>query len=503
MATHTLKVALVPGSGVGEFDTDLAGVNVSRVVKVFNGFGELHFTFPKHDPPAAVGQGALMVVDETRVQFWRDGDTNPMFWGILVSADADTDSAAVVCVAACIGWPLLNRVIGTARENHHLNPSFEDDDDDWTSTSLVATPATDVRIIGEKALRLVGAGGTLTQSFDITATAVGTNVYVAIGYIVEAMDDPDSSGQEILRLDSPAGDIVTATAYIDPTRIGEIQEAVVMVPVPASTTWTLTTTITSPGTVVVDDTQAVIPESVSDYDQDIAVLMGMPISHAQDTAIFDASADLGISIDTPATGITLPVKAWQYAEYIPVMSAVGELQNRSDGPDWAIIYEAGGPVFRTFHPFKGTDRTGTVTLAVGVNAARIALSDNGATARKEAIYYGGEEGPHRHEGRAIDTSRPNMPLMQSADSAPTGTNLDDLQPLAAGKTSVTAATERALTVTSHQGAGDLVGVLEPGDLVLVDVDDGWLAVPAEARRIVTWEYQPPTETLVLTLAEPS
>jgi hypothetical protein len=498
MATHTLEVAVGPGA----FTRDLVAANVQSVTKRFNSFSEMQFTFPKHDPAGAAGQAADMIPLETRVRFWRDGDTDPYFHGLLVKADADTREGAVSCTAMCIGWPILNRLIGRARDNYLLNADFDAGADDWTaSAGLTATPVTDPRRTGTQALRLEGAGETLTQDFDITGTAIGTNVYFAISYYVETVDASDDWDQVVIFLDSPLGDgQISAVAYLDPTRTGEWIDAVVAVPVPASTTWTLTATVRSPGSIVVDFARAVIPESLSFFDADIADIMGGVVSHLQDTGLFDASADYGLTVDTPTTGITLPAKDWQFADYIQAINAIGEMQNREDGPDWAIVYTAAGPIFRTFWPSKGTDRSATITLQRGVNLENAKVEADGAAQRKEAVYYGEGDGPHRPEGRASDYSNTNIPLMQSAEAAPIEADIDDFAPLAAGKLADTVPVPRRLTLITVQRSGDLVGVLDTGDIVNVVIDDGWLQVAGDCR-IVDLTYRPRTETLEITALE--
>lgn len=486
----------------------MVNANVERITEAINGYGtDIEWTFPKYDPAIAAGQGADVQLLKREAQVWQNG-AGPIAWGVLVGARGDGKDGAIDVTAPGLGWYLSRRHIDKARDNYITNPGFEDGLTGWTTVNCTPTVITSQRRLGANAVRLTSstADGSsyLATTFAVTGTEVGTNVYVAGHYFTETFNAPALELRGLfVQAGPPAGAAVQfQSAIIDsgsPINEWDRIEIPDPIAVPANTTWHIEVRLyVGNGSVVWDAVQGVIPESVSDYNVDIASgLFPLLIAHAQSAAA--GKSDLNITTNAAASGVTVPVKAWQFDEHTPAESAIRELVERDDGFDWRVQFSQTDRVATTYSPRIGVDRSGSVTLELGVNVADYQLGEDGATTENNITVYGDGDGPDREEGYAVDTADLDGLVLQGVYQAPPSTAIDALEPIAGDHLSTKKRLVRHLTVTTIPSLA-LVQLLKIGDIVTVVINDGWVQVSG-SWRIVNREHYPRSETMNLTLNE--
>ncbi|MDQ3107913.1 MAG: hypothetical protein M3Q68_08950 [Actinomycetota bacterium] len=511
MADYTVKVVDRAGVVIKTLDD----ANVLSIVEEVNKTGSCRFTFPKHDPATNVGQGAAVDLLEREVQVWRTGDTVPLFWGVLVDADTSSSSAEVSVTAPDLSWYFTRRFVDRPRTNYISNPGFEGGSLTGWSTfgGATATAVTSPRRLGSHAVQIVGtvtgADAGLRTTFSVTGLAgIGTNVYIAGHFQLTAWTGGATGNLSMrVRVYNAALALVASRE----TQLGDGDELVSVdgwlreeldpstpVHVNAGETWSFQLDLMAPnGTIVWDALQAVIPESLSDYDQDIAVLMGAIVTDVQD--VTDKS-NLNIGVSTPASGVTIPVYALQYTEHTPADTAIDELASRDDAPDWYIATTSTVRTFTTAFPQLGSDLSASTTLSLTTNVASYSsYRVSGAVTENHVTYFGPGDGPDREEGYAVDTSAVGGLVLQGVYQASPTATVDMLEPLAAGQLAAKNKLGRFLTVTTIP-SNSIVDTIGLGDTVAVSISDGW-AQASGNWRVVRREHFPRTQNLSLTLVE--
>lgn len=525
-------VALAPGAGSPPVTpippapatvkiVDRAGAVIRTLVEA-NAYGDvedldplqdaIRWDFPKKDPPGAgAGQGAAVEILKREVQVW-DGATL-LGWGVILEGETDSKSGKVDMTSPGLAWYLSRRYIDRPRVNYVVNPSFESDLTGWTAFGgAVPTIVTTPRRLGAKALKLVntvtGADAGIRTTFSITGLpGIGVNVYVATHYLLETFLG-EAIGNLSLRLVArEAGVEKGRTEQIlgDGNELASIDGWLREEPpgplwVPPGVTYDFTLDLMAPnGTIYFDANQAVIPESLSDYDVDLATVVGLITVDVQNAT---HKSNLNIATATPAVGVTIPVYAKQYTEHTPALVALNEISERDDGPDWWIDYTATTRTMRTSFPRRGTDRTGAggVTLTYPGNVASYdPYRKTGSTVENHITYYGEGDGPDREEGYAIDTAPMGGLVLQGVYQAGPGTTVDMLEPLARGRLAAKKNLGQFVTVRTKPDA-TLFGLLRAGDRVNLVINDGW-AQASGPWRITRRERFYRSKTMLLTMTK--
>ena len=232
---------------------------------------------------------------------------------------------------------------------------------------------------------------------------------------------------------------------------------------------------------------------VTDPAEDITTLAGRIVTFAQDATA--GKSALGITVNTPASGVTIPFpKEWRYDEHAQVDRVIAD-ELAPLGFDWQVDT---GRVFRTYAPRRGVDRSATVTLQPGVNIASYELDEDGASTSTAVTVVGDQDGAVREESTAVNTADLSGIVLQDVVPAAPGTTVEMLAPQAADRLSRARRLVRLPSVTTYPGAVDLIGLLDPGDVVTVTINDGDVQLSGP-YRIVRIQLDPRTDTLQLTL----
>lgn len=498
----------------------LANANVESLVEEINQPDECVFTFPKHDPASAAGQGADVQLLTRDVQVWREGATKPSFWGTLLTGNASSKSGDVKVRARDFGWHFMKRAIQKARQQFITNADFETGaigavPTGWTANGCTAEIVASPRRLGAQAVKLVNAttnadAHLAATSFSHTAGPRGDLLTIVYHVQITAWTGPalDARG---LYVEGRQGAVVRDKRFVplddaDGQELNKWKRLQVEMWIPNNETWDIFPRLYAPNaTVIYDAGQGVFPESLGLFGGDIATLANMVVEFITNPANgFDNLGGLGRS--TPATGITIPEKFWQYADYTYADRALEELVTR--GLDWSVVLGAGvapataTKTFTTFAPRQGVDRSATVTLQVGTNMASYDYEEDGTATENDIVAYStedGADGPDREEGRAKDTAPLGGLVLQGIYPAPVGMAIDGLKPMADEKLARTKRLVKLPQPVTIQKAGDLVGLLGKGDIIKVLINDGWVQVPSANYRIVRKEHRPRNDTLLLTL----
>lgn len=494
----------------------LVNANVRDVAEEINADGGFAVTYPKHDPPTAAGQAADVVIWEREIQVL-DDDDQVVAWGVPIRKNRVSWRGDVV--ATCVGVSVHfghRRIDGPVTERL-VNPGFETGDlTGWTATSsTTATVISSPRRLGAYSVRLVqattGADRFLYQALTgVAGGDIGLFLTLAGFFYIESWSGPalDARG---LYIEGKVGSTVKAVSFAeidDASPRGAWTRLQTGIWIPPGETWDLNARLYGPnGSMLWDADRLVAMDSLSvgTAGADVAEMAGVVVGFIQDPA--KGKDDLSILVDTPAAGVTVAFpKAWQYVDHTPADTAInGELAPL--GFDWSIEFaDLGGGLwsktFTTHAPRQGIDRSATVTLQLGPtgNLASYDFDEDGTAVETDVTMLGEGDGPDREEGHAADTSDLDGLVLQGVYSAPPGSTIDMLDPMAADRLGRGRQLARLVKVSTHQRAGDLVGLLRKGDVVRLVIDDGDAQVDGDFR-IVRRVLHPRTKTLDLDLNE--
>lgn len=508
MALYELAVMDQDWSG-GPVAT-LANCNVVSVVKELNVGHTIGFTYPKKDPAGGAGQHAEVQLVGRECQVLRDGDVYA--GGVLMNRRTGSGRADFEVTAEPFSWWLKKRRIGTTPTNLVVNPSFVTNTSGWTANGVTATRVTGQPFRYGTGIELVQAttwvDTHVSQVFTgVAGGDIGLLLVVAAWFRITDWVGPAilSRGLFVEGLTAGTATFRTSSTFeiddsTDPGASGTPIRAETSIWVPPGETWDIDIRLYGPnGTVPWSDVQVVAMESVAvpPGGEDITSIAERVIDHIQ------LKGDLGWGTDCPASGVELYFpKAWQYIDRFPADRVIGgELAPL--GFDWSIEPAATTKTFTTHSPTKGTDRSGTVTLLYRPgdplsNIASHSFVEDGNGAVTDWTVQGDGDGPDREEGHIVDTSDLDGQVLEDVLAAPPGVTLSMLDPLAESRLARSKTIVELPEVLTFQGQGDLVGLLEDGDLVHVTIDDDGCQFDGDLR-IFRLENTCRTETLKIAL----
>jgi hypothetical protein len=485
---------------------------------------EFTFTLPISDPKAR-----LLLDDRFReIQVWRD-DTL-LTWAVAVRPAVTKTHLAVT--ARGVLWYLTRRNIGKAsRTNHVINGDFETGLTGWrigalspfeplanrTDSVYSATNPTDRAVTGTRSLRLAQPdsgvpryGIQASQFFVWTADAVSTPegdvwTLVARCFIPSngwAGPPPDGCGIRLDRFSTtetistqPEGGgpvetlpkpIESVQADIDdstPRDVWNRLEVTLRSPVTGQPEF-VQITLGCPvgdGGIYWDRVALSLDEGLRFHGVDQAVIADTLVHHLQDPAY--GKSDLNLGTDMPATGV-LRDRTYLHHEHLNGFDAITEFTSLDDGFDLSVDVTATTRTVRTHHPARGVHRPG-LALELGRNVADFAWTFDGENAANQVIVLGTGDGSDREETEA--TNPPAFAdglVLETIFSAPPGTPIDSLEPLADETLTVTTAPDLlSVTLTPTQPGQPDPAVLEVGDTVPVRLVAGVFTLAATYRVV--------------------
>ena len=249
------------------------------------------------------------------------------------------------------------------------------------------------------------------------------------------------------------------------------------------------------GVVAWDDVQAALPASTSGDPggNDQAELVRRVISYAQNG---QDKSHLNVGTSTPATGVIIPLKAWQHADHEPIMGAIREFTEADNGLDVHVEITPHTRTFTTHYPFRGVDRSGELTLSSLTNVASFGYDLDVERTANSVVVLGPSSGPTREEGGAADLGAlPGGLVLEHVVARPDLT-VAQLDPYAAQLLAQMRDPVQVIEAVVHDRS--LIGVLDVGDLVSVDLDDG-IVQAAGVWRIVRAVIDARADTITATL----
>jgi hypothetical protein len=268
--------------------------------------------------------------------------------------------------------------------------------------------------------------------------------------------------------------------------------------VPPNESWTFHIRCYAPGgTIYYDDIKCVTMQSVSTegvgtnyrLPVDVGDIVQMLVNHVQKTSV--GKSDLNIGVHTHTVGIKQE-RSYQYVDHMQFDQAMREFIERDDGFDYYIDLT---PTTRTFFQFshkRGTDRSASVTLkftggSSTNNCTDYTLTDDAGACITHQTMLGNDNGPEREQGDYTDASNVAGIILEDVRQAPQLVKVDSLQPLARDRVKRYGTPGVPRTLEMHvKGSSGLIGTLKCGDLVKINVSDGWTSI-LNTYRITTME----------------
>lgn len=479
MPDYSVVVVDQEGTPFGTVDN----ARISPVSSELNAAGSVTVTLATNDDDAALLQPGR------EVQVYRTGQTDPLFWGPIVRAQAGLDESSWQC--AGLLWYFAHRFMGRAdRVNQLVNGDFELGEAAWAFADVTHSVNTDMDFVLEG-----------SQSLRLEGTAADHATFAYAGW------DHPAGGY-------PGGDYITASAWvyvpsadyvggaandyglvIINRRDGEVIGGGASEGIGDDFTFDQWVQLeVGIGGVIEGDAIEVRlfpPHGVAYYDLVTLTFMeslsfGIPgpaadvtdiiegiVLYAQDQlAGFDhGKSDLNIGFAGSATGVTRQV-AYQFEEHRNILDAIMEYV-RAGYCDIDIALTPTTRTFTVYPPRKGS-LYGT-TLELDVNVADFIHSHDLENAASTVVLLGPGDGPDRPEGGATDpTFVGGAFTAEIVESAPDDATVGQLDARAAERLA-TAAHPEILEVTTLPAAG-VIGDLTVGDTVPVDISRGWVVI---------------------------
>ncbi|HVM07190.1 MAG TPA: hypothetical protein VM345_01905 [Acidimicrobiales bacterium] len=363
-------------------------------------------------------QAALCVPLAREINVYRN--TTRIFAGPIVNAHVEADTATVTfeCDGLLAYFAHRNIDSGADRTNFLSNPEFEDNVTGWTAVNTTATAVTSQRILGLKSAQLVQSTALqdayLKQDVAIVGTGVGSLYTIVAWFKIDptAWIGEAIGGRGLTLSRIVGGDIQqSGDFYIDgDTPRGSWQRAETTVWVPPNASETLQVRLYSPGgTIWWDAASLTLMESLAsaeagdDFLMDQTKIAKRIAEFVQDPTF--GKDNVGILTDCPLSGVERE-RHYQFADHTNALQALVEFTEMENGFD--IEVDPADRTFRTHYPFKGADRTGTVTLtppAAADDSDQCLLQRwryAGDQAASGVVVLGEGDGPDREEGGAAD-----------------------------------------------------------------------------------------------------
>jgi hypothetical protein len=451
-----------------------------------NSPGAMSFSVGLYDPDFLTTD-----VIAKEVQLLRDGAV--IWWGVPVTADVTVTQNEKKVDVGCKGllWYFQRRFIGKAdRENLLANPEFETGSlTSWTNTgTATATAATDQRVLGTKAAKLVSGTAQLdnylTQTITVTGTEIGT-LYTLVywyriastGWLGEAVK---KRGMTISRV---VGGLIQKSSVVEidgATPRDQWLRAETTIWVPPNATEDLQIRLYSPGgTIWWDAGSLTAMESLFLGDSvDQALIAEAIVEHLQDVTY--GKSDLNIATDCPLTGVDR-YRVYQHADHHNGFRSLEEFTLLDDGLDFDIELTDTTPgsavrTFATYYPRKGG--TPAVLDFTAADLSELKMSIEGEDACSSITVLGDGDGPDREEGAATDLSVFDGVILEDVISAPPGAAIDSLDARAEEALRVR---KVAQIITVTVPAENYVGAVSVGDKGTPAVSEGFCTLSGDWR----------------------
>lgn len=475
-------------------------------VETLNEPDEATFHFPKNaytsDDLDVLGTNG----SACEIQLYRNGDL--LTWGPITGISGASTDGATSCKVNGVDWYLNRLFLDGTIDNILDNGDFEigAGTDDWDS-NVTWSADTETFVTGTRAIKLVnsvaGTDAFISQGHVVSAGRLGLALIASAWVYKDAEIEPALETRG-LYIDGIQAGVLKGYNYapVDNASpvdaqgkgaVGNWVKVTTNIWIPPFQTWTINVRLYAPkGTVRWDDVKLVAMYSVDAAGHDGTTLVATDISHIIATMVTHVQndlvgkADLHIGYNVEPTGTTL-IKVWQYVDHVQFDQALHELLDRGDGADYHLAITPTTRVFYS-HAFKrGADRSGVVTLLYdsadtsgpggsnGSNCTGYRMTKDGGLCVTRQTFLGEDNGPAREQGEAFDATYTGGAILQDVRQAPHDTHTSSLQPLADDRIRLLSTVPFTLDLDVI-GSSGLIPVIHCGDIVSVNVNDGWSTV---------------------------
>lgn len=443
---------------------------------------------------------APLLIGGREVQVWNNG--NLIFWGPLVRGQATMESLTWQC--AGLLWYFSRRYFGQAdRVNLLSDGDFELDAVGWDlgATGEVVSALDPAPVVsGEHSVYVDGSSYVSQVYTHSISHPLGDLLTLAAWVYIPSADyvGPNDLAQGLyVERRTSGGDFITATwePINDETPKDTWLRFEIELPYVQDGDQVEVRLYAPDGVAYWDLAVLTAMESLSFFDTDVHVIAGSIVLYAQDRYSTFASGKSDLNIDVELTDL-LGLKrsrTYQFAEHRQILDALTEFTETGDFDMDVIIVDETTRRFVTYAE-KGEERA--TTLSMGTNLSSFSWSWDGEAAANSLVVIGPGDGPDREEGAAVDTAFLGGLTLEAISTAPDGATVGELDARAAEELKLYRRPE-ILEVTTRPGVG-LVGVLQVGDWMPVDIDWGGVTIDGD-WRIVRMTLDVLADTLSLTL----
>jgi hypothetical protein len=494
----------------------LTNAEVDKIVWTLNKPDEFSFIAGKNAytlaniPVIGTASGAK------EVQIFRNGQL--VAWGPIIGTSGDGSQGDVKFTGAGVDWYLEHRFLDGTITNLLTNADFESGTSNWTaqgglssftqdsgnfytganSAQLVCSGPGDSRIIQYTSAGPNGVGLLITFSawFYIDSITAANPFWT--GLLIEGYDNTGAfQKQNWYPID-------TATPQKKWTH------ASATIWIPPNQQWTLKCSLWAPvGTIHWDDAKCVTMQSIGTTGitgnpatpVDLGNIVAFLVRFLQSPSA--GKSELNIGTNSATTGAKMAYD-WQYVDHVQWDQALKTFVDRNDGLDYSIDLTT---TTRTFHSYarkRGTDRSGSVTLKYVAGA-----TDNNCTSYRDTTdagklitrskVLGSNSGPDREQGESSDATQVGGVIIEDVTQAPQEASVAALQPMSAQKIKLFKYVPHTIEMDLKGDTG-LIPTIRPGDLVTVNLQDGYVTYSG-VFRIMSMTIDAPNNIAIVALAK--
>lgn len=468
-----------------------------------NAWDLLEVDIPVDDPLFAelTARGKPLKEKDTRFRVYRgDVDMHAEYYVERAPQTRDGNGMARLSIAAVsLEGILAGRTLGPkgrtrwssrtpgAHVNWILNPDLTEDFDEWTFVDAGGTHSiSNVRAyVGAASARVdqpqAGQDCRHTQSFTFASGyPAGSEFSFKAFHFWDSGSflGPAVFGR-IMYIEAYDGANLVATAEVthdDDTPLDTWFPTEASIHVPNGVTWTFHVHIYHPGgTSWFQHVLALPDDRLAYFDEDSVTIVHDLLRFAQEPA--HGKRDMGIvSPDSPTLAGNTQSAMFFFRDDILAWDAIRQFEELDVAviPDWA----EGPPVFQTFFPERGTDRSATMVAELGRNIVAYSHVVDGEQAADTIITRSQGGGDTRDEGIALDTSAYDTTwekIVTSSIEIRTS-RLDQFAAL-----NLPAAKHPATLSITVDDTEHWVDTLRPGDTIRVILVEGRLDIDAPYR----------------------
>lgn len=500
---YRIVITQVDGTKVAELENAVLGTLHWEL----SGDHTFSFVLPSSDPKVVHLQ-----VPAREVQVWRG--KNLIWWGVMVRLSATAIGVTVQCVG--LAWYFKNRVFGPLPiPSLMTNGDFENGTAGWTAQASPGGPTfaywastKSLAFIGTHSLRMTSNNANGTDiwtgryfTYNVPSTNDRADIVTVVAWAyVEAFTGPAKNNRGLyVEVKDSTGTVsysYAATQIIatTPKKTWIRFEVAVTVQPRAAAQRIYVRLYGIHGTIYWDAVSASADTRLGYKNVEQATILKGIVEHAQNPAVGKPTLNIGTSI--PVTSVKRS-REYVYYNHGNIREALDEFPTLDKGMEWDIEFTPTTRTFVAYYPRKGA-RRGNSVLELGRNLVDYTVDIDGEQTANSVSVVAAGEGSDREEAAAKDATTMGTLVLEKVYNATPGSAPQSLQAQADRGLKRYKSPVTIPQIVTHEGAGDLIGAVNVGDVVPVKIVHGFVNLNTD-YRVIAMDLDPQKEQITYTI----